>query len=280
MKPIGDAFKEVAKIVKDNLTEEGSGVECDFCGDYVPAIHLDIPGLNIQRWVQPKCKCVVEANEAERRKFEKRTEELEIRKLFSISQLGERLINARFEDFKPRNGSEMAYKASSSYAKGFSKENGVALMLWGEPGNGKSLLAACVNNEVQNKGFTTVFTSMPDLLSKIKATFNKDNKESEQQILKALDMCDLLIIDDLGAEKTTDWVEELVFMIIDNRYRKKKPIFVTTNLDPNTLKQKIGSRSADRVQEICIEVKNEASSFRKQKADSMKAAMLKKLTGE
>jgi DNA replication protein DnaC len=276
MKKIENAFDEVAKIVKKNIVVQNSSVNCSICGEEVKAIKLDIPGLQIERWVQPKCKCEVEAFDKEQLAFQRKTEELEVRKLFSISQLGEKLSSASFNNFQIRSGSEIAYKASKNYCDGFNPKNPTALILWGEPGNGKSLLAACVNNELQKNGHTTIFVSMPDLLTKIKQTFNND-RENEEQILKALDICDLLIIDDLGAEKTSDWVEETIFKIIDNRYRKKKPILITSNVSPYELSKKIGSRSTDRILEMCIEIKNDAKSYRTQKAQSMKDAMLKKL---
>lgn len=264
-------------ILDRSSTKANSSIECSICGVEVPALEIKIPGLELSRWVQPKCKCEVEAFDAEQLKFQKQGEEQEIRKLFSISNLGERLSNVNFESFQQRAGSEFAYKATKNYASAFNSKNPTALILWGEPGNGKSLLAACANNYIQQSGHTTVFVSMPDLLTKIKQSFNKSNNDSEEQILKALDMCDLLVIDDLGAEKTSDWVEETIFKIIDNRYRKKKPIFITSNIEPRMLSQKIGSRSTDRILEMCIEIKNEASSFRTQKAESMKEAMLRKL---
>lgn len=65
---------------------------------------------------------------------------------------------------------------------------------------------------------------MPELLSKIKATFNRNNNKREKQIMKALVICDLLIIDDLGAEKTSDWVLETVFEIFDACCRSERPI--------------------------------------------------------
>ena len=264
-------------ILDRSSTKANSSIECSICGVGVPALEIKIPGLELSRWVQPKCKCEVEAFDAEQLKFQEKQITSEVQRMFSTEQLGARLLNAKFSDFGNRKGSELAYKASFNYAKSFNPDNPTALILWGEPGNGKSLLAACVNNEVRKLGHSTIFVSMPDLLKKIKNTFNSGNKESEAEILGALDKCKLLIIDDLGAEKTSDWVEELIFTIIDNRYRKKKPILITSNLDPRMLSQKIGSRSTDRILEMCIEIKNEASSFRTQKAESMKEAMLRKL---
>src|SRR5690606_36955822 len=108
-------------------------------------------------------------------------------------------------------------------------------------------LAAAVHNHLTKHGKVVVFISMPELLNKIKATFNENNKETEEQILKALRICDLLIIDDLGAEKTSEWVQEKLFTIIDTRYKRQKPIMATSNIRPADLIDKIGKRAYDRI---------------------------------
>ncbi|MRB85087.1 hypothetical protein GH851_31765, partial [Bacillus thuringiensis] len=84
----------------------------------------------------------------------------------------------------------------------------------------KTHLAAAIANELSKQGFIVVFQSVPELLQRIRSTFNSDNKENETQIMRALLECDLLILDDIGAEKTTEWVEEKLFNVIDGRYRK------------------------------------------------------------
>ena len=78
----------------------------------------------------------------------------------------------------------------------------------------------------------------------------------ETEVLKKVSECDLLIIDDFGAEKITDWVLEKVFLLIDTRYKTEKPLIITTNLeyrkDENCDIEKIfGRRIKDRINEMC-----------------------------
>lgn len=260
MDPIQKVFQQ---LVDQNQTTSPYKL-CSICNEPVPAIEVDVMGT--KRWVQPRCKCEVEAFDAEQKEFQNFQREREVRELFSISQVGDRYLQAGFKNFQMRLGSENVFKVSQYYVDKFETFGRESLLLWGEPGNGKTHLAAAIHNALRAKGLVVVFVSMPDLLSKIKATFNRNNKESEEQILRALSICDLLIIDDLGAEKTSDWVEETIFKIIDNRYRRNKPILATSNMAPKELPEQIGKRSNDRIVEMMQPVENKATSYRREHA--------------
>ncbi len=245
-------------------SEETEGYTCEHCNKYIAAITVEVPRLRIKNKILPTCECVVEREEAKIREAQNFAKKREIEKLFSISNLGERFSKSTFESFLDRNGSETAYKVAVKYVKTFKEWNGESLLLWGEPGNGKTHLAAAIVNELSKKGYIVVFQSVPELLQRIRSTFNSENKENETQIMRALLECDLLILDDIGAEKTTEWVEEKLFNIIDGRYRKELPTLYTSNLEPKELKNQVGKRSYDRMVETSLTVKNEAASYRRE----------------
>lgn len=245
-------------------SEETEGYTCEHCNKYIAAITVEVPQLCIKNKILPTCECVVKREEAKIREAQNFAKKREIEKLFSISNLGERFSKSTFESFLDRNGSETAYKVAVKYVKTFKEWNGESLMLWGEPGNGKTHLAAAIVNELSKKGYIVVFQSVPELLQRIRSTFNSENKENETQIMRALLECDLLILDDIGAEKTTEWVEEKLFNIIDGRYRKELPTLYTSNLEPKELKNQVGKRSYDRMVETSLTVKNEAASYRRE----------------
>lgn len=245
-------------------SEETEGYTCEHCNKYIAAITVEVPQLRIKNKILPTCECVVEREEAKIREAQNFAKKREIEKLFSISNLGERFSKNTFESFLDRNGSETAYKVAVKYVKTFKEWNGESLMVWGEPGNGKTHLAAAIINELSKKGYIVVFQSVPELLQRIRSTFNSENKENETQIMRALLECDLLILDDIGAEKTTEWVEEKLFNIIDGRYRKELPTLYTSNLEPKELKNQVGKRSYDRMVETSLTVKNEAASYRRE----------------
>ncbi len=245
-------------------SEETEGYTCEHCNKYIAAITVEVPQLRIKNKILPTCECVVEREDAKIREAQNFAKKREIEKLFSISNLGERFSKSTFESFLDRNGSETAYKVAVKYVKTFKEWNGESLLLWGDPGNGKTHLAAAIVNELSKKGYIVVFQSVPELLQRIRSTFNSENKENETQIMRALLECDLLILDDIGAEKTTEWVEEKLFNIIDGRYRKELPTLYTSNLEPKELKNQVGKRSYDRMVETSLTVKNEAVSYRRE----------------
>jgi DNA replication protein DnaC len=257
--------KVVENLIQANMTHSPSDIHiCPYCQKEVPKLELEILGK--KRVVQPVCKCEAEKAEEPIKRAEERSREMELKRLFSIHDLGERFNESDFTNFIVRNGSEKCFKIAKKYVEEFDSWEGESLMFWGEPGNGKSHLATAVANELTTKGKRVVFISMPDLLEKIKATFNKNSTESEADIMRGLQMCDLLIIDDIGAEKVSDWVQEVIFRIVDGRYKKVKPIMATSNLEPKELAERIGKRAYDRLIEISQPIKNEATSYRREKA--------------
>lgn len=244
------------------MADSHSSEICPYCGHEVPAIEIDVLGR--KRWVQPICRCEQEAKKAEWQQMENYQRAREVRELFSISNMGEKYLHASFANFEHRPGSEDALKIAKYYATHFDEFGLESIMLWGEPGNGKTHLAAAIHHHLVSQGKVVVFMSMPELLGKIRATFHKNNREREQHILRALNGCDLLIIDDLGAEKTTDWVLETVFTIVDARYRSGLPILTTSNLSPQALPAQIGKRVCDRLVEMSQPIENKATSYRRE----------------
>lgn len=240
---------------------------CPYCEQIVPKKTLHV--LGVEKIIQPFCKCEVEAWEQSVQESADLKQKREIEARFSISNLGERFAESTFDTFRQLPGTEKALDYCRSYANAFPDYGGDALLIWGEYGNGKSHLAAAVAHAVKEKGHTVVFQTMPELLERIRETFHdRKNKETEKDIMYALQNCDLLVLDDIGAEKVTDWVQDVLFRIVDGRYRQKKPILYTTNLKPSELKDRVGPRIYDRIVETSILVENKGTSFRMKVAET------------
>lgn len=237
---------------------------CPHCEEVVPKLEIELLGK--KRLVQPKCACEVKEKEKELEALTKGIEKREIEKKFALSTLGPRFRESTFDNFEHRLGSENAYQQAWKYAQEFKEWGGDSLIIWGDYGNGKSHLAAAVANYLNEHGHIVIFQSVPELLERIRNTFNRNNQETEREIMSALQRCDLLVLDDIGAERVTDWVSDALFRIIDGRYRKEKPILYTSNLKPSLLLDRLGGRIYDRMTETSLTVENKATSYRRQKA--------------
>lgn len=221
----------------------------------------------MKKTVQPVCKCESKAFDEERRRHIEYEQRKEAEKRFSLAKLGRRFKEDTFDSFIKRPGTEEAYRKSRKFALEFTKDTDTGLYLWGMPGNGKTKLAGAITNELVSKGYFVIYQKSTELLQRIRETFNRDSTESQQEIMKHLRLCDLLVLDDIGAEHATGWVEEAMFRIIDMRYEDKKPIVCTSNIPASKLYTVLGMRTSDRILEMCELVKNEGESYRQELAE-------------
>ena len=129
---------------------------------------------------------------------------------------------------------------------------GRGLWLMGDVGTGKTSLAMLVSKTAIERGRSVAIYSLPRLLGRIRKTYDAETGEqSYDDFIDRLTTVDLLHIDDLGAEKSSDWVLEQLYAIVDSRYEQERPMVVTTNLDEPALREQIGARTVSRLVEIC-----------------------------
>ena len=132
------------------------------------------------------------------------------------------------------------------------KAEGKGLLLYGTVGTGKTYYAACIANSLIDKGYKVLMTNFARLTNQIQGMF-----EGKQAFIDSLNHYQLIIIDDLGAERKSEFMQEQVFNIIDARYRSGLPFIITTNLTADEIKkpQDIGyQRIYDRILERCFPV--------------------------
>jgi len=130
---------------------------------------------------------------------------------------------------------------------------GRGLWIYGNTGTGKTTLAMLVSQAALDAGRTVAIYSLPKLLARIRRTYDSaPGGDSYLAFFEQLTSVDLLHIDDLGAEKRTDWVLEQLYAIVNERYEAQRSIVVTTNLtDIGELEQQIGERTVSRLSEVC-----------------------------
>ncbi|HEY6398554.1 MAG TPA: ATP-binding protein, partial [Solirubrobacteraceae bacterium] len=130
---------------------------------------------------------------------------------------------------------------------------GRGLWFMGPVGTGKTTLAILVSKAALAAGRSVAIYSLPRLLNEIRETHRADR--SHVDLLDRLTAVDLLHIDDVGAERTTDWVLEELYSIVNARYEDQRSIVITTNiLDREALCEQISERTVSRLTEICDEL--------------------------
>jgi DNA replication protein DnaC len=134
-------------------------------------------------------------------------------------------------------------------------EEGQGLWLFGDTGTGKTTLAMLVSKAALEAGKTVAIYSLPKLLARIRRTYDSEpGGDSYLSFFERLTSVDLLHIDDLGAEKRSDWVLEQLYALINERYEARRSVLITTNLAHKELEEQIGLRTVSRLSEICEEI--------------------------
>lgn len=267
-------FSEIFAGIMENA-ENGRGVKethrgedgllyCDVCGEPVEAeMPEEIKLLFPEKKTRPRmCRCDREKADMEEKNEKER---LARNRIDAIRKDG--LYSSMYDSCTFANDDRRDERASRiarnyvSHFREYSEEN-AGLMFWGGVGTGKSYLAACIANALIDRNCTVIMAPLQDMVADMTANYNA-NRDS---VLERVETCDLLIIDDLGVERGTDYMYEHVYDLIDTRYRAQKPIIVTTNLSPQQLESDPDIRKVriyDRIKENCQPIKVAGESRRK-----------------
>jgi DNA replication protein DnaC len=134
-------------------------------------------------------------------------------------------------------------------------KEGRGLWFFGDTGTGKTTLAMLISKAALEAGRTVAIYSLPKLLARIRRTYDSEpGGDSYLSFFERLTSVDLLHIDDLGAEKRSDWVLEQLYALINERYETQRSMVITTNLPHLELEEQIGPRTVSRLTQMCDEV--------------------------
>lgn len=227
---------------------------CKYCGKPYKKnenILENLPDFIKQQIVYiPDCDCFEKIKEKELEELERqRAKECaknRVKKYKDISIIDEKFKNSTFKN------AEMTDKHMLISKKFAEKllEKGVApkgILMYGNVGTGKTFASNCIANYLMEHGRTVLVMNLGLYLNKLK----REWAEAEKDVLSYVETCDLLVIDDFGVEKVSEFVIEKTFSLIDERYRTSKPLIITTNLTLKDIENKFGARISDRITEMC-----------------------------
>jgi DNA replication protein DnaC len=237
------------------ITERTETRTCDKHGDYEVKV-MHILGSDRDMGYCEQCHEIQQAEEAAK---EKR------RMTAMASDLSRRILPPRFHgcDFggyrAETDGQRRALAICQKYANRWDdrKAKGGCLVLCGNPGTGKTHLAAAIvkailPTEIEPRGFSEtnhpiIYTTATAMTRKIKATYGRDAQETEQEVINRLSSVALLVVDEVGAQRGTETELLLIQEVIDNRYQRMLPTILISNLQESELSEYIGERALDRL---------------------------------
>lgn len=246
-----------APTPKESYLGEDGLLHCAVCHEKVERF-FSVPELNIHRKVGCICACEKAKIEADNNRAKR--EECERKRSVCFKESNMWKWTFANDDRKNPKISD----AMQNYVKNFTdfRKDGKGLLLYGTVGTGKTYLAACIANALIDNEYSALMTNFTTVINTLLGL-----KEGKQEYMNSLNRYDLLILDDLGVERSTPFVLEQVYNIIDARYRSGLPFIVTTNLTAEELKKPQSveySRIYDRILERCHPVKVEGISRRRE----------------
>lgn len=246
-----DGFMHPLQLRKDEYLDESGLIYCSKCRTPRQK-RIEVAG----RRIEPRCMCACQTADYEQQEHERKHREFldMVAKNRSVGLPDPELRKHTFANDLGYNSKQM--EMAKQYVQHWEEFQKTAsgLLLWGNVGTGKSFIAGCIANALLDKGVPVIMTNFARLLNKLTDMYAGDRNA----YIDSFKRYPLMIIDDLGVERNSEFAREQVFSIIDSRYRSQLPMIVTTNLSLKKLKNPedmARARIYDRVMERCMPIR-------------------------
>lgn len=265
-------FLPMANISADTNDYEQDGVL--ICGNCKTPRQMWVPLAGENKLVPVLCRCRTQKRDQVEREWR------DIQKRQAIEQLQRvGITDKRYEQMTFEN-SEIPLPFAKSYVQNwtqFERDN-VGLMILGDTGTGKTYAAACIANTLLNQGISVYMANIMSVCDRLTGLYD----EGRLSYIASLKKYRLLVLDDFGVERNTDFMQEQIYSIIETRYRSGRPLIITSNLelsqfrDCDALKY---ARTYDRLKEMCHPVEMKGQSRRRAIANNRYRTVEKILAG-
>jgi len=244
---------------------------CPHCGQELTAEWVEFPPALQKKYAKggewyyhpctPECE-----NKNDRREWDLMRRNARVGALREKSGLSKRMKGYTLGNFRPTvsNAAGRARVKVDGYLEDWeeNREAGKGLYFCGGVGTGKTHLAVAVMNElIRKKRTPSLFVTVPELLDNLRETYNKPGRNLDEW-MDVVQNAEFLVLDDLGSERTTEWVRERIFVIVNHRYREALPTVFTSNIGPKDLAEQLGERTASRIIAMCDWIALEGDDYR------------------
>ena len=264
---IDEAANQNILEVGEYIDSEDGLIHCGVCHERRQTVvkRFRHPGYFI-----PRCPCSCQIEE-ERQKKEQQAQRERMERIKRRRAHGLRDKSLYAYTFDHDNGSNPVMEKARAYVRNWKEayRNNTGLLLFGDVGTGKSFFAGCIANALLDQDVPVLMTSFPTILNQLTGVY----PEERVDFINSLNDYDLLIIDDLGVERSTEFAMEQMFEVIDRRYRSGNPMIITTNLTLEQLRNPSDlahARIYERILERCAPILFSGENFRKQKSEENK----------
>lgn len=269
----------ISKSQETNNIAEGDYVGDDslyYCGKCHTRKQTVVHVFGADRIVPCICKCKAEEIKREEEAAQQREFYAKVQRFRAAGFPESEMASWNFAADDGSNPQMVA--AMQNYVQHFEKfrQQGKGLLLFGTVGTGKTFLAACVANALIDRGYPCLVTNFARIANTVQGLF-----EGRQEYYDSLNRFPLLVLDDLSAERKTEYMQEIVYNVIDARYRAKLPLIITTNLTREELQNPADvtyQRIFSRLFEMCTPIEI-AGADRRRAALKNDIAATKKLLG-
>ncbi len=258
----GEAKVEILRLDDQVCPHCGRELQAEW-DEFPPALQKKYgkPGEWYYHPCTPECE-----KKNERREWELMRRDARIVALREKSGLSKRLKRHTFASFKPyvSQGAARAFEKVEEYLASWddNREEGRGLYLCGGVGVGKTHLAVAVMSElIRRRRVPSLFVTVPEFLDNLRGAYNDPGRDLDEW-MDAVKNADFLVLDDLGAEKPTEWVRERIFVLVNHRYREQLPTVFTSNTGPKDLADQLGERTASRIIAMCDWIALEGEDYR------------------